>query len=1500
MITPLRRAPSFFRRVRPHQGTPVGAMGVNPSGLVPPPICFRRRMTSVMLVAATLLLLAAAPTARGQAAGSLDSLNANITGVPIGDSIPDVLAMAMQPDGKMIIAGDFTSVLGVARSNIARLNANGSLDLDFDPQVNNGSEGGVACMALQADGKIIIGGSFTDVGGTFRGYIARLNANGSLDPGFDPEADFNVLSVVLQPDGMILIGGLFDTLQPNGAVDPTPRGGIARLDANGNLDTGFDPQAIGDGIRQIDSIAVQADGKILLGGRFNSLQPNGAASATPRLNIARINDNGTLDTSFDPKANDPVFSVALQADGKILLAGTFTTLQPNGAVSATSRLCIARVNSDGSLDTGFNPKADGAFRLVLSTALQADGKILLGGYFTTLQPNGAASATTRNRIARLNASGSLDTAFNPNADGSVDGVTLQPDGKILVGGSFTKLQPNGAPSPTTRNLFARLNNDAATQTLSAPSATQVQWQRGGSSPEVSQVTFEQSTDGGANWSDLGKGTRVGTTPNWQLTGLSLPASGKLRARGRTASGYLNGSSTVLEQVADFIPGVSPAPEIAISGNGVEIADGDTTPDAADHSDFGNAGVTGATVVRTFTVANTGNAVLNLTGTPKVVIGGTHAADFTVNIQPASTVAATTGTTTFQVTFHPSATGIRSASVSVANDDFDESSYTFSIQGKGVNSGTLAFAVTAVSASEGGLATIAVKRSIGTDGDVTVKVSTSSVGGTATAGADYTVVTNQLITFLDGETTQDVTFQTTNEVPNVVENNETFTVTLSTPGGGAVLGSPASAKVTIIDPSILTFSGDNIAPGVTLTSPVSGSTLGVNTGANLTFAGSASDNKGVRKVQYSLNGAAFSDLDATALATPGGTTTAYTAALLPVSGSNTLRVRSVDFATGAGNAIVTSSSTSSPTVAVQSVPLGLVVNSTFLGQSVTAIVGTTVTLSGPANANISPGPVSAPFTTTDRVSSVVTSTFKVLRPLTVQIAGNGSVTPAGFTPSSYREVGQKFLLTALPAATPAPGNLFKNWSIESPHSSSSLGIPASALERPTLNFLHRDGLILRANFVPNPYLLLGTNSAGVSGVEYNGLIRANSSEPAPNGTRPGNSTEGLLTATVTSTGAFSGKLTIDGSALTLAGVFDHMGAARFGTSRATELAITRPNQPSLVVALGIDLDSGRVKDTISGSVVATDFKRSVVVATSNVTADRAFYDGLTGPTTVPAAYLGAANATQSYTVVLPSLSTTYQPAGITDRDYPQGDGYGFLTISRAGLVTLTAGKLADGATWTTLSTKLSKDNKFPFFLQLYNKLGYLSGDVALDSSNVKSDFAATNHGFDWLRPIDLSSQYYPGGWLEIIRVDFMGARYATTFTPASSVLRMADGADADLIGDPLLPADLANGNVNLNFFSGQLTEIMNRRASISPTNAVTRVPLSDTGFMLTLTAGTGVFGGSFVHENDQGVTAPATTPFEGVIFQKGPDAGGYGFFLTRKPNPIDYTGASGAVNLMGNF
>ena len=455
-----------------------------------------------------------------------------------------VQAVAVQADGKLLIAGAFNQVNTDTRLRIVRLNLDGTVDPGFNPW----ADGAIYSIAVQGDGKILIGGQFTNIYPNGNGaspiarqYIARLNADGSVDAGFDPRASNFVRAMVLQPDGDILLGGGFTSLQPNGAVAGTTRNRIARIHADGSLDAVFNPRASNN----VYSVVLQPDGKILLSGTFGSLQPNGASASTNRSYIARVNADGTLDTAFDPNpSGNEVDCLLLQPDGKILVGGSFYNFQPKPGIISTSRRNMARLNADGTVDPVFDPSPT-ANRSVYSLALQADGKVILGGSFTTLQPNGAASTTPRNFIARVNADGTLDSGFESNPNGSVYSVGLRADGKVLVGGGFYYWN-FGLPTQASRRLFARLHNDAATQTLTAPGGTQLLWQRSGAAPEVSQVTFEKSTDGGANWTSLGNGTRVGTTSNWQLTGVALPASGQVRARGRTHGGYFNASSWLVE------------------------------------------------------------------------------------------------------------------------------------------------------------------------------------------------------------------------------------------------------------------------------------------------------------------------------------------------------------------------------------------------------------------------------------------------------------------------------------------------------------------------------------------------------------------------------------------------------------------------------------------------------------------------------------------------------------------------------------------------------------------------------------------------------------------------------------------------------------------------------------------------------------------------------------------------------------------------------------------
>src|SRR5437667_380755 len=282
------------------------------------------------------------------------------------------------------------------------------------------------CVTVQADGKILVGGSFTTLGGGgsgmyTRNFIGRLYADGTLDNDFDPGANSSVRAVALQPDGKILLGGDFTTLG-GGGIGHTARSRVGRLNPDGTLENSFNPGANST----VQALAVQADGKIVAGGSFTTL---GNGGTTARNRIGRVNASGTLDTGFNPGANSTVQALAVQADGKIVVAGDSTTLG-SGSITMV-RNHIGRLNSDGTLDTSFNPGANG---LIEELAVQADGRILVAGDFTTLG-GGGTGTTVRNRIGRLNADGTLDTSFNPGANLAVLALAIEADGKILVGGN---------------------------------------------------------------------------------------------------------------------------------------------------------------------------------------------------------------------------------------------------------------------------------------------------------------------------------------------------------------------------------------------------------------------------------------------------------------------------------------------------------------------------------------------------------------------------------------------------------------------------------------------------------------------------------------------------------------------------------------------------------------------------------------------------------------------------------------------------------------------------------------------------------------------------------------------------------------------------------------------------------------------------------------------------------------------------------------------------------
>jgi uncharacterized delta-60 repeat protein len=349
---------------------------------------------------------------------------------------------------KIIVGGSFTSYDGTTQSRITRLNSNGTRDMSFT--VGTGFDGPVNAFAVQSNGKIFAGGSFTSYNGTTANRITKLNSDGTLDDIFSggSRANNEVKAVAIQSVDNIIIGGAFTSY--NGYAQNR----ITRLKSNDgtlsstllSIGTGFDAE--------VSAIAIQSDLKILAGGQFTSY------NGTTQNYITRLNSNGTRDTSFviGTGFDGPVSTIAIQSDGKILVGGYFT------AYNGTTQNCMTRLNSDGTLDTGFTFTFGNTDFLgeVYAVAVQSNGKILIGGDLLIFDEFGNLRHI---RIARLNFDGSRDTSFRAGGfNDPVYTIAIQSDGKIVVGGVFSIYDDYVTYDYTDLSCIARLNSDGTLDT----------------------------------------------------------------------------------------------------------------------------------------------------------------------------------------------------------------------------------------------------------------------------------------------------------------------------------------------------------------------------------------------------------------------------------------------------------------------------------------------------------------------------------------------------------------------------------------------------------------------------------------------------------------------------------------------------------------------------------------------------------------------------------------------------------------------------------------------------------------------------------------------------------------------------------------------------------------------------------------------------------------------------------------------------------------------------
>lgn len=386
-------------------------------------------------------------------------------------------ALVVDPTGRLYVGGSFQ--LGTQGSGFIRLNENGSIDPTFTADIGSGlthavrlatghfllggMNGGilridangnddnsflvsgvsitVADFVVQGDGKIVAAGS---VGGSGPRALVRLSATGEFDPTYLPNiGSGDVVALAIQPDDKVYAGGNFDSVRGQ------TRNSIVRLNPDASLDLLPEDISLGS-VENVHSnrgivraIAIQPDRKILVGGYATS------AGGITRQHVARINLDGTIDTSFQnplisgrpPGGANIVEVLAVQPlDGKILVGGDFQVV--NGA----PRRRLARFHANGLLDTSFNATVSDA---VTAIAVQPDEKILIGGFFSQVD------GQDRSRMARLNPNGSLDPSFNRGSNFSIpQSIDVLPGGKILASGSAV-----GVPS----GLF-RYNSDGTRDT----------------------------------------------------------------------------------------------------------------------------------------------------------------------------------------------------------------------------------------------------------------------------------------------------------------------------------------------------------------------------------------------------------------------------------------------------------------------------------------------------------------------------------------------------------------------------------------------------------------------------------------------------------------------------------------------------------------------------------------------------------------------------------------------------------------------------------------------------------------------------------------------------------------------------------------------------------------------------------------------------------------------------------------------------------------------------
>ena len=1370
----------------------------------------------------------------------------------------NVYCSAQQYDSKILVGGAFTRVGEVSRPRIARLNYDGTLDPTFNP--GTGANGSVRCIAVLRDGKSLVGGDFTTINGISRRGVARLNANGSVDETFDPgtAASGSVRAFALQPDGRILVAGGFTAFQD------TTRGGLVRLNSDGTLDAFFDPGTFtsptsseGPGIC---ALALQTDGKILAGGNFSLTQ------GTTRSSLVRLNANGSFDSTFRdaPVYSTAVKCLALQPDGKILVGGQSLAF-PGGGTG------LQRLQSDGNSDYTFSRTVAAQWD-VRAIGLQASGRIHVGGDFYS--STGVNYAQINSNGTRVNIS---PASINLDA-GPIHSIAQQRDGRALLGGEFISTFWYNSCS-----FLARVNlTSSPVQVITTGDSGEITWLRTGSLAEVVDAAFELSTDAGGTWQPLGSGTRLANNTGWQITGLSLPPAGRIRARGHQSVPNLADIESIFAYDRSSQVFLSPTANSA-QRNPVQIS-------------------------------------LNL---PEPAVASGVRMYFGVNQYVFKSSVETAGEHTF--TFDPTKPTVDSEVLagSALADGVYPVTLTYTVAGQTTLTTTHSNVRIDTTAPQiAPHADVEAEANTAGGANVTYEPAQATDVGTPSPALTYSHASGSF--FPLGETT--VTVTATDAAGN--ETNSTFSVTVrdttapklgSDPLSGSseiptysaeALG-PDGAAVVFLSGAISRRVTDIADPHPTITfSPPSGTLFPLGRTDITVTMRDASGNAATFETYIDVT-----DHTAPVLTVPEAITTPATSA---AGAAVTFALSAADLVDGAVSA------TSQP-ASGSTFPVGL---TTVTATSVDAAgnSGTktfTVTVTPSSNAALASLAVAegtlAPFDPEVTglygvtVGHEVTSATVVATPA---FAGATIVqTPANPVPLAEGENAVQVAVTAQDGTTTrtyslkirrtvadakkpgvkitAPGNKVTTGTF------TASGSVAETIGLATLTLKLNDGAALPVPFISDTGKTIawsldglepdnGPNTLTVTATDYNGnvgvAVKTFSYTDPDVASRagicqavlvaigsPSASTIGLVKITLGATGSFTGQIRQPGLQRSFSGVVRSSGEASFKLKSDYAESLALGGAAGELRFIFDDAASA-----IVGQISAATFQAlpAPYSAKNKV------------PAQPPASFLNlpAANPARGY-----YTARIYQPTPAPGS--APGHGYATVKLSNTGSITV-AGRLPDGAKLSA-SSLLRADGTAPIFTPLYDQAGGFGatlelahlvgggGSTAAPESGGQGPvqalvFRLSGTDLAWIRPALPSDPYFPAGWPTGLALEIDGAHWPTE----------GDGAPLDFAQGPSAPT--TTGNATLEFGNPTWPSAVSKPVDLNPdTGRVTLVrPIGESkpGYTFKASATTGLFSGTFQLQGKsvlyQGAfVVPATA---------GPGPVGLGYFLSRS------TGTAGSA------